>query len=138
MTKIRGFVLQDQEAIMPRRGTKNSAGYDIHALRNVVIRPGQRVLVETGVATYLQPDEYLQLKSRSGMAYRLEVDTKAGTIDADFFPEPFKVLLYNSSERAVFIQKGERIAQGVFMKYLLADDDDAQAARNGGFGSTGV
>ena len=60
-----------------------------------------------------------------------------GIIDSDYYPNEFKGLFMNISKEPVTIAKGQRIMQGVFVKYLTTDDDNANGERTGGFGSTG-
>lgn len=66
-----------------------------------------------------------------------------GIIDSDYYNNPdneghLMIGLYNTGSEAITIQRGERIAQGIFMKYLTCDDDCAEGTRLGGFGSTGT
>ena len=66
-----------------------------------------------------------------------------GIIDADYFNNPDNdgemfFGFYNVSNEPVQIKKGEKLGQGIFMKYLKTDDDKADGERAGGFGSTGI
>ena len=94
----------------------------------------------------MQKDEYLGIHIRSSIAVKMQLSciNSQGIIDADYYNNPdneghIMVPLVNHSDVAVHIGKGIRIAQGIFYKYLTADDDAAGsgAARTGGFGSTG-
>ena len=65
-----------------------------------------------------------------------------GIIDSDYYNNPdnegeIKLILYNLGDEDVIVEKGERIAQGLFTKYLVADGDNIKTKRLGGFGSTG-
>lgn len=135
--KVRGFERLEPEAILPARGTPKSAGYDIYAKEGMVIPPHETVLIKTGITAYMQDDEYLQLKTRSGHGFKGLV-VGAGVIDADYYGKEIGVVIHNTTERYLTITAGERIAQGIFRKYLTADEDIVlTSSRGGGFGSTG-
>lgn len=101
-------------------------------------------LVPTGIKAYMQPDEVLILVNRSSgpLKRRLILPNGIGVIDADYYNNNANegeifVQLINYGLRDYHIKKGERIAQGIFMPYLTADDEKApQMNRTGGFGST--
>lgn len=102
------------------------------------------VLVPTGIKAYMQPDEVLMLFNRSSgpLKRRLILPNGVGIIDADYYDNPKNegeifVQLINYGLTDYHIKKGERIAQGIFTPYLVADEEVApQADRTGGFGST--
>ena len=148
--KTRGFekITQyaDVEFTMPERKTPQSAGYDFCLPQDVTLEPGRLQLVPTGVKAYMQADEYLGMHIRSSMAVKKHIMlvNNVGIIDADYYNNPdneghIMVALLNMGTEPVHLPKGERVAQGIFYKYLVADDDAAaeKAARSGGFGSTG-
>ena len=60
-----------------------------------------------------------------------------GIIDSDFYPNEIKIALENTTNEDVTLTKGERVAQGIFMKYLVSDNGNLDVSRDGGFGSTG-
>ncbi|WP_251547549.1 dCTP deaminase/dUTPase family protein [Limosilactobacillus caecicola] len=101
-------------------------------------------LVPTGIKAYMQPDEVLMLFNRSSgpLKRRLILPNGVGIIDADYYDNPANegeifVQLINYGLTDYHIKKGERIAQGIFVPYLTADDEQTpQADRAGGFGST--
>jgi len=145
--RIRGFELTKKYsfpvATLPGRKTKHSAGYDLSAADTVIISPNKIVLVPTGIKAYMQPDEYLGLHIRSGLAVKtgLMLVNSQGIIDSDYYNNldnegHIMIALINVSDQPVTLQAGERIAQGIFYKYLLADNDQASTTRSGGFGST--
>ena len=147
---MRGFEIvssyRDKGIRLPERRTAGSAGYDLEAAEPVSIAPGGCALVPTGLKAYMEPDEVLQLHIRSGMAIRhkLTLMNSVGIIDADYYNSAeneghILVAFRNHGSETVQIAKGSRIAQGIFMKYLLADGDmEGQGGlRQGGFGSTG-
>ena len=147
--KQRGFATiaayQDAGIILPQRKTKYSAGYDLASAETVVVPPQTVVLLPTGVKAYMQPQEYLGLHIRSGLAIKkkLMLVNGQGIVDADYYNNPdneghIMIAVYNLGNEAVTIAAGERVAQGIFYQYLLADDDaGSEALRQGGFGSTG-
>ena len=148
--KIRGFEIvsdwQAEDIHLPQRQTGASAGYDIEAAADCVIPAGGMVLVPTGVKAYMQAGEVLTLNIRSSMAVKhsLMLANSVGIIDADYYNNPgneghIMVALVNLGKAEFIIHKGERVAQGIFLNYLTADDDTAGAGalRQGGFGSTG-
>ena len=101
--------------------------------------------VPTGVKVYLEDDEELELRSRSSVATKnlLTLANGVGTIDADYVDNEdneghIMVALFNISPYNIKIKKGDKIAQGLIHKYIVADGDEATAQRTGGFGSTGV
>lgn len=146
MTINRGFkILEGFEELakLPQRATLKSAGYDLHAAIEQPWRllPGNGLLISTGLTVYMKEDEELQIRSRSGLAFKkaIVVLNSPGTIDADYYPNQIKVLLFNHGLEPFVIKPGDRIAQAIFSKYLITDDDEpADKVREAGFGSTGV
>ncbi len=146
--RCRGFEFvseyKDAGLPLPERKTAASAGYDIVAAADTVLPPGAVTLVPTGLKAYMQPDEYLGIHIRSGLAVKnaLSLVNGQGIVDADYYNNPgneghILVAIVNHGGAPVKIARGERIAQGIFCKYLRADGDSATRGREGGFGSTG-
>lgn len=151
-TRQRGFELVSyapESATLPKRSTQKSAGYDFFASETVVIPPiddiRKPVLVPTHVKAYMLDDEKLDLLNRSSnpIKRQLIVSNGVGLIDADYYNNPdneghIMVQFINYGVEDVIIQAGEKICQGVFTKYLKADDDTTVLpTRQGGHGSTG-
>lgn len=128
-----------EDVVLPTRQTTKSAGYDFTASEDVTIPVGQMRLVNTGVAAHMQDDEVLELFVRSSLAYKQQVTLQngVGVVDADFSPNPIGILLRNEGEKPFVVKKGDRVAQGVFKKYLTTVNDHVETKRDGGFGSTG-
>jgi len=146
---LRGFEIVreylNEGVEIPTRKTKLSAGYDLASAIDLIIKPNEMKLVPTGVKAYFENDEVLKLYIRSSMAVKcgLTLMNNVGIIDADYYNNgknegQIFVALKNLSDKTISIKKGERIAQGIFQKYLLADDDNFEKGndRIGGFGST--
>lgn len=146
--KKRGFEIvsryQNTDIRLPERKTKGSAGYDFSAAETVKIPAGEIAFVTTGIKAFMPHDEVLQMYPRSSLSFKKKLikANSVGIIDSDYYNNPdnegeIMLILYNFGTEEVIITKGERIAQGVFMKFLLADDDETNIKRLGGFGSTG-
>lgn len=136
----------DKGINLPVRKTKFSAGYDIEAAEDIIIPAHQSRLVPTGLKAAMEENEYLQLVIRSGISVNnmLTLINANGIIDADYFNNPeneghISLPIINHSNYDYQITKGQRVAQGIFMSYLLTDDDAKveKAVRVGGKGSTG-
>ena len=129
---------------IPKRATKGSAGYDFYAPFDICLAPGQTIKIPTGIRVYMEENYVLKLYPRSGLVfkYRLQLNNKVGIIDSDYYENEdndghFMFAYYNFFDHDVEIKKGDPIGQLIFMKYLTADNDNAQGERKGGFGSTG-
>ena len=150
--KMRGFeviskyaeLAEEDRPIIPTRGSSRSAGYDLRSYELAfTLKPGQTKLFATGIKAFMSDDEFLDVRSRSstGVKKRCIVSQGVGTVDADYYDNPDNeghifVPLTNMGDKDVIIEFGERIAQGVFSKYLTVDGDNVITQRNGGFGST--
>ena len=141
--KIKKYLKND--FTMPSRQTPHSAGYDFYLPEEITLEPGQLKMVPTGIKAYMQSDEYLGIHIRSSMATKksLCLVNNEGIIDSDYYNNPdneghIMLPLINYGKEPVVLPKNERIAQGIFYKFLTADDDAAtgKKLRSGGFGST--
>ena len=151
MEKVRGFEVakgfEDKEIKLPVRKTKYSAGYDVEAAEDTIIpsfKKGMKpTLVKTGIKSYMQDNEYLMLANRSSNPGKkgLILANSVGIIDKDYYGNPdndghIMFAFYNIKEEDIEIKKGDCIGQAIFMPFLVADDDNANGERTGGFGST--
>lgn len=147
--KVRGFevvsIYRGCNINIPQRKTKHSAGYDIECSDTVAIQPGELCVVKTGLKAYMSDDEYLGIHIRSGISIKkcLSLINSQGIIDSDYYNNVdneghIGVPIFNHGTEAFTIKKGDRIAQGIFYKYLLTDFDTATGERVGGIGSTGL
>lgn len=135
------FEKLNESAVLPQRGTRRSAGYDLVANESAVIEPRSRKLIKTGLAVKLEDNEYLEIVPRSGLALKkgITVLNAPGIIDADYYPGEIGVILINTSEESFTVEIGDRIAQAILREYKIMEDDiPVNAERDGGFGSTGV
>lgn len=127
---------------LPARATKSSAGYDFFAPTDFCIEPQQTLTVATGIRALMPSDWCLMIFPRSGLGfkYRLKLNNTVGIIDADYADSDNEghifVRMTNEGDKILTIAQGTAFAQGVFVRYLLTEDDDATATRNGGLGST--
>ncbi len=136
--------LEDYTKIkLPSRATSSSAGYDFYLPYDLVIKPKESILVKTGIKACMENDEFLMIVIRSSLGVKkgLQLSNNVGIIDSDYYNNidnegHIMISLKNCSDVAVTLMCGERIAQGIFLKYLKVDDDSNQNARLGGFGST--
>lgn len=135
----RRFKKLTNEAILPERATKGSAGYDISASESVTIQPGEIKLVPTGLAVQMEQDDVMLLMDRSSNPRKrgISLSNSVGVIDHDYFPNEFMGMFTNITDQPVTIEAGQRIMQAIFVKYGLVDNDKAEGQRTGGFGSTG-
>lgn len=143
MTRRFAYVTGFEHVDLPRRKTKGSAGYDLHAAEDTLIFAGETALIPTGVKAYMNDGDVLIVALRSSLAVKrgLTLANGIGVIDADYVDnsdnEGHIFVAIHSEHATVRIEMGERVAQALFVKYAKTDDDDAESERNGGFGSTG-
>jgi dUTP pyrophosphatase len=131
---------------LPVYATGGAAGMDLLAAvaDPVVIAPGQRLLIPTGLAIALPAGYELQIRPRSGLALRngIVLPNSPGTIDEDYRGE-IKVIVLNAGSEPFVVERGTRIAQAVLAPVVRVAwqevvDLDVTARNAGGFGSTGV
>ena len=132
-------------ARIPEYMTELAAGMDICALLEeiLILEPGQRCLVPTGLAFALPPGYEIQVRPRSGLAIKhgIALVNSPGTIDADYRGE-VSIILINHGQESFTINSGDRIAQlivaPVCQAVLMAVSDLSETKRGtGGFGHTG-
>ena len=136
----------NEAATLPSYGTDYSAGADLYNLKgcDVEIKPGETLLIHTGIAMEI-PEGYAGLIfARSGLATKrgLAPANKVGVVDADYRGE-IMVSLHNHSDKAQRVEGGERVAQISIVPFLKADFEVAAELSDtvrgeGGFGSTGT
>ena len=134
-------------ALLPKRATDGAAGYDLFAdlSEEVIIPPGGRAMIPTGISIALPGSEYAALVyARSGLAVKhgITLSNGVGVVDSDYRGE-IKVGLVNLSEEAFTVKPQDRIAQLVISPVVipdLAESADLEETERGagGFGSTGL
>ena len=136
----------NENAVVPEFATSGSAGMDLRACieSDIVINPGQRALIPTGLAIALESNAYVAyLYARSGLAVKLGITLAncVGVVDSDYRGE-IKIGLINQSDVPFTVTNGERIAQMVIAPVIVPEIEEVceldETERNeGGFGSTG-
>jgi dUTP pyrophosphatase len=147
--KVKVKRLQDGsegDLYLPRYMTAHSSGMDLFAVveKEVILQPGERKLIPTGIALAIPPGYEGQVRPRSGLALRegITLVNTPGTIDADYRGE-VGVLLINLGQQAFKVRRGDRIAQLAIVPICqaeleLVDELDATPRNEGGFGHTGA
>ena len=133
---------------LPERSTLNSAGYDFFAIEDVTLPAKKLTRVMTEVKCELMPNQVLILANRSSNPSKkgLILANGIGVIDADYYGNPdndgeMGFEFYNILDEDVVIKKGEKLGQGIIMKFDKTEDDyvsNPYKTRVGGFGSTGA
>ena len=131
---------------LPAYATEHAAGMDLCAANtnDIILQPGQRTLIPTGLSIALPEGYEAQVRPRSGLALKngVMVLNSPGTIDADYRGE-IQVILANLGTEAFTVTRGMRIAQMVVARYSRVDWQQSEQLPStergaGGFGSTGV
>lgn len=149
--QMRGFeLIEGMNGELPIKATVHSAGVDFIASSDITIPAfrfkGKATLVPTGVKAFMQNDEYLQIFARSSIPVNLGLimSNGVGIVDADYYNNEkneghIMIEFNNLTNEHITIEKGTRIAQGIFNKVLPVTHGVRvkNATRNGGFGSTG-
>lgn len=128
----------------PKYQTSDSAGVDLQSTEDILLKPGDRILVPTGLFLELPTGFMAQVCPRSGLAIKhgVTVLNAPGIIDADYRGE-VKVILINLGQEEYSIKKNDRIAQLIFLPCFqgrLIEIEELSKTERGeaGFGSTGV
>lgn len=135
----------EQPPYIPHRGTKRSAGYDIYATVDIRLQPGESTKFATDIKAYMLDDEVLMVYPRSSVGIKeIMITNTVGIVDSDYYSNVkndgnITIFLKNIGTEEFVASKGDRIAQGIFTKYLLADGDNFEDGeeRAGGYGHTG-
>lgn len=146
--KIKLLDHYDHELALPHYETTEAAGADLRAClgkgEKIIIAPGERKLVPTGMSFEIPSGHEVQIRPRSGLSLKtgLMVVNSPGTIDADYRGE-VKVILGNLGDKEEVIEHGDRIAQMVLCpviqaNFRVSEDLSSTERGSGGFGSTGT
>ena len=132
---------------LPIKGTKRAAGYDFINPEQVTIQPKEIKIVKTGIKAYFPDDIALLLLNRSSNAKKkgLVLMNGVGLIDADYVDNEdnegeIGFMFMNITEEPVTINEGDKLGQGMFVKYFDTSDYNSSnvSDRTGGWGSTGI
>ena len=129
---------------LPVRATAGSAGYDIKTPWAIRLEPGKSIRIPTGLRCRIEPGWVLLIMPKSGLGfkYRLQLDNTVGVVDEDYYGADneghIQIQITNDSRegKVLEIPAGKAFAQGLFVPYGITEDDEAEAKRTGGFGST--
>lgn len=135
---------------LPKRATKGSAGYDFFSPFEFKVYPSCSSLIPTGVRCKIKDGWVLCIYPRSGhgFKYGVRLANSVGIIDSDYvnadneghimikLMSPPEIPFMN--KHTMIVHKGDRFCQGVFTPYGITEDDEIEARRHGGFGSTGI
>ena len=140
-------ILSNEDGIkrlLPTRSTKNSAGYDFFNPKNIICKSHKITMIPTGIKAQFPEDEMLLLFNRSSNPKKqgLIILNGVGVVDSDYYNNTdnegeMAFVFYNMLEEDVTLLAGEKLGQGIFVKYAKTDDEMAEGERIGGFGSTG-
>ena len=133
------------EIMIPSRSSVRSCGYDFVVPVEVTLQPGEKKLIFSDVKAYMETDEVLKIYPRSGLSTKkgIVLANVVAIIDADYVDNEANdgnigICLWNTSNEVVVLEAGERVCQGIFVKYLTVDDEEEiTKTRSGGFGSSG-
>jgi len=132
------------DAVLPAYAHPSDAGMDVRSVDELVLQPGKRALVHTGLVMLLPPMHEAQVRPRSGLAVRhgVTVLNTPGTIDSGYRGE-LCVILVNFGDEPFHVGKGDRIAQLVITPVVQFETVEVESVDEtdrgtGGFGSTGV
>ncbi|MBR5207674.1 MAG: deoxyuridine 5'-triphosphate nucleotidohydrolase, partial [Erysipelotrichaceae bacterium] len=129
---------------LPKRATTGSAGYDYYSPIDITLKPNETVKIPTGIRCRMENGWVLMNYPRSGLGFkfRLQLNNTVGVIDSDYYGSSneghiMSKMTNDSNEgKTVEIKKGTGFIQGIFMEFGICEDDDVDAVRDGGFGST--
>ena len=130
------------EIKLPTRGSRYAIAYDIYSPIDAVIKPMEKQLIWTDVKAYFGTDEALLINVRSSMGKQpVMIANSQGWVECDYYGNPdndgnLGINLFNLGTTDYVIKAGDRIAQCMFINYLVADSGNTDAQRMGGFGST--
>ena len=135
-------VKDHKDAKLPTQQTSGSVGFDISSVEDITIKPKSKSSVSTGLIFNLPSSTYAEIKARSGLAKKHNVNVHNGIIDTDF-RGVVHILVYNHSNKPFQIRSGDRIAQMIFSTihtptlHVTNSVTNTQRGENG-FGSTGI
>lgn len=141
---IEQAVLAYENLQLPRRATSGSAGYDFFTPVGFELPAGGSIKIPTGIRAIMEDGWVLTLYPRSGLGFkfRFQLDNTVGVIDSDYARAENEGHIFlrmtndNREGKGLRVPAGTAFAQGVFLPFGITVDDDVQAVRSGGLGST--
>jgi dUTP pyrophosphatase len=130
------------DVLLPKRGSKFSAGYDFLAPYEFKLLPKTDITIWTDVKVFMKPDEFLGIYPRSSsMKRKIKLGNTIGVIDFDYYSNinndgNIGINIYNYGDTPQLFKKGEGVAQSIFQKFLEAYNCNTNIIREGGIGST--
>lgn len=132
------------DAETPKYHTSESAGFDMAAAEEAVVKPGEIARIRTGLVIQSPPGHFLMIASRSSLSVKkgLRLSNGIGVVDRDYCGPDDEIFIqvYNFTSQDVHVKKGERLAQGLFLPVTqceFVETDEINGESRGGFGSTG-
>ena len=137
------FRKNEGEIKLPTRASEHSAGYDFYSPVDTIVPPHESVMIWTDIKAHMYYDNALIIIPRSSMGkHPIMIANTVGLIDSDYYGNPdndgnIGFRLYNLSDIPYEIKAGDRIGQGVFMKFGTLKEDATTTKRERGFASSG-
>lgn len=140
-----GIKTEYEDIKLPKRATKNSAGYDFFAPFGFELKVGQSIKIPTGIKCCMDESLFLGIVPRSslGFKYTMRLANTFAVVDGDYYNNEnneghifIKIVNESRENKTLKVKKGEAFAQGIFFPYFLTDDDNVTEIRTGGIGST--
>ena len=134
----------DPTVALPQYHTSESAGFDIAASADITVAPGEVAKIPTGLVIAAPKGHFLLIAARSSLSLKkgLTMANGIGVVDPDYAgpSDEIQIIVYNFTGKPVEVKKGERLAQGIFLKSEQAqweEVDELRPVDRGGMGSTG-
>lgn len=130
--------------LLPKRATKQSAGYDFFSPFDITLPPKTEMVVPTGIRAKMTDGTFLAVFPRSGLGFKFKMQlcNTVGIIDADYFNAEneghilLKIFNDTNKNQTIVVEQGKGFAQGILLPFGITEDDEANETRTGGFGST--
>ena len=142
-----GYTKSNENAVDPKYAYYTDSGFDLYSTEDKWIHPFDRALIPTGLHFDIPSGYEIQVRSKSGLALNqgLMVLNSPGTVDQGYTGE-IKIILFNTTNQKVKIEKGQKIAQAVlcpvvsgkWIKLIEKDKLENKDRNQNGFGSTGI
>ena len=129
---------------IPKRSTKESAGYDFESIMDFTLSPGEIKKIPLGIKADMNSGEvlFLIVRSSQGFKYNVRMCNQVGVIDKDYYNNNENeghmwIKLENQGDKDYVVSKGDKIIQGIFMPFLTVDNEEnIEKVRTSGIGST--